>query len=162
MPVASPIQKHKVITMMKPSIALRITAQVMALGNVSDASLISSAIGSYRLALHAETDTVPHLHICTPQSKPNMDTMEVDRPTITDVPVLLHPPPLLNSVKTAAAVFLGASTHKGITIANRPTIWIIRISPSTIGSFLAKKVLKRIAKEVIAMTSMVPCQRSKM
>ena len=106
-------------------------------------------------------DAVPHSHICTPQSKPSMDTMEVDRPTITDVPVLLHPPPLLNSVKTALAVFLGASTHNGITMANRPTIWIISISPSTIGSFLAKNVLKTIAKEVIAMTSMVPCQRSK-
>ena len=43
--VASPIQKHRVKTMMKPRIALRITAYVMALGNVSEASLISSAIG---------------------------------------------------------------------------------------------------------------------
>ena len=41
--VASPIVKHSVKTMMKPRIALRITAHVMALGNVSDASLISSA-----------------------------------------------------------------------------------------------------------------------
>ena len=45
MPAASPIVKHKVKTMMKPRIALSITAHVMALGNVSDASLISSAIG---------------------------------------------------------------------------------------------------------------------
>ena len=43
--VASPIVKHKVKTIMKPRIALRMTAHVMALGNVSDASLISSAIG---------------------------------------------------------------------------------------------------------------------
>ncbi len=43
--VASPSVKHNVRTIMKPRIALRITAHVMALGNVSDASLISSAIG---------------------------------------------------------------------------------------------------------------------
>ena len=105
--------------------------------------------------------TVPHLHICTPQSKPSMERMDVDKPTITDVPLEFHPPPLVNSVKTAVAVFRGARTHRGMTIAKRPTMCIIKINPSTIGNFLARNVLKRIAKEVMAITSIVPCQRSK-
>lgn len=89
-----------------------------------------------------------------------MDTIDVDKPTMTDVPVLLHPPPLVNCVKTFLALFLGDKTHRGITIAKSPTMWIIKINPSIMGSFLAKNVLNRIAKVVIAMMSRVPCQRS--
>ena len=44
--VASPRVKHRVTTMMKPKTALRPTAQLMARGNVSEASLISSAVDS--------------------------------------------------------------------------------------------------------------------
>ena len=96
----------------------------------------------------------------TPQSEPSMERSNVDNPTMTDVPVELHQPPLENSRKTEWAVFLGVSTHRGIIIAQRPTIWMIRISPSTIGNFLARKVSRRMAKTVIAMTNIVPYQRS--
>jgi len=90
-----------------------------------------------------------------------MERTEVDKPTMTDVPVELHPPPLVNSVKTDLALFLGARTQIGIIMAKRPTIWMIKTKPSIMGNFLAKKVLKKIEKETMAIRINVPCQRSK-
>ena len=42
-------------------------------------------------------------------------------------------------------------------MAKKPTTWRTRRRPSTRGSFLARAVLKKIAKAVTAMTSRVPC-----
>lgn len=99
--------------------------------------------------------------MCTEQSYPIIEVMVVDRPTSVAVPGLFHPPPLLNSVKTALGLFRGASTHKGMIIANNPMTWRIKINPSTMGKFLARKVLKRIENVVIAIINKVPCQRWK-
>jgi hypothetical protein len=60
--------------------------------------------------------------MCTEQSKPIMEVIVVDKPTMTAVPVLLQPPPFENSVKTAFALLRGASTHNGMMMAKRPTI----------------------------------------
>ena len=96
----------------------------------------------------------------TEQSKPIMDVIVVDRPTKVAVPALFHPPALLKSRNTERAEARGAITHNGMMMANKPTMWMIRIKASTIGSLLARKVLKRMEKVVIAMTRSVPCQLS--
>ena len=101
-----------------------------------------------------------HVHIWTEQSKPIMAVIVVERPTKVAVPALFHPPALLNSRNTECAEARGAITHSGIMMANRPTTWMIKIKPSIMGSLLARKVLKRMEKVVIAMTRRVPCQRS--
>lgn len=61
---AFPRVKHKVKTMMKPRMALRITAHVMALGRVSEASLISSAEGRNQHGTLYMLDrmTLTHVH----------------------------------------------------------------------------------------------------
>jgi hypothetical protein len=43
-------------------------------------------------------------------------------------------------------------------MAKNPTTWRTRRRPSTRGSFLARAVLKKMAKAVTAMTRRVPCQ----
>lgn len=98
--------------------------------------------------------------MCTGQSYPIIAVIVVERPTIVAVPELIQPPELLNSVKTASALFLGPKTHKGMMIMNRPVMWITRIRASTSGSLFAKKVLKRTEKVVMAMVIMVPCHAS--
>jgi hypothetical protein len=100
--------------------------------------------------------------MCTAQSNPNIEMIGVSNPIITDTPVLLHPPLLENSVKTAFALLRGARTQSGIIMAKRPKTWRTKTRPSTKGSFLARKVLKRIEKVEMAITSMVPCQRWKL
>jgi hypothetical protein len=42
-------------------------------------------------------------------------------------------------------------------IAKKPTTWRTSSRPSTRGSFLARAVLKKMAKAVTAMTKRVPC-----
>jgi hypothetical protein len=89
-----------------------------------------------------------------------MAVIVVENPTKVEVPRLSQPPALLNWVKTDSAVARGAKTHRGIIMAKRPTMWRIRIRASTIGSLLARKVLKKIENVVIEMTRRVPCHRS--
>ena len=98
-----------------------------------------------------------NLHMCTGQSYPIIAVIVVERPTIVAVPELIQPPELLNSVKTASALFLGPKTHSGIMIINRPVIWMTRIRASTKGNFFAKKVLNTTENAVIAIVIMVPC-----
>lgn len=108
---------------MSPRMELITAAQVMALGSVSEASLISSAALDQHMhsRYHLRLST-PHSHICTPQSKPTMERTDVDKPTMKDVPVVLHPPSLVNDVKTSLASLRGARTQIGIMMAKRPTI----------------------------------------
>lgn len=95
--------------------------------------------------------------MCTGQSYPIIAVMVVERPTIVAVPELIQPPELLNSVKTASALFLGPKTHRGIMIIKRPVMWMTRIRASTNGNFFARKVLKTTENVVMAMVIMVPC-----
>lgn len=60
-------------------------------------------------------------HICTIQSSPSREVIGVSKPIITDVPVLLQFPPLLNSRNTALALLRGAVTHNGMIVAKKPT-----------------------------------------
>lgn len=98
------------------------------------------------------------LHICTVLSNPERVTTIEFRPTINDIPLLDQPPLLVNSVKTAFALFLGARTMRGIIIENKPTIWSINITPSTKGNFFARNVLKMTVKQTTPITIIVPCQ----
>lgn len=97
-------------------------------------------------------------HMCTAQSKPIKDTIGLSKPTIKAVPSEFQPPAFVNCVKTSRAFAVGASTHRVTTIAKRPSTCRTSKSPSTMGSLLAKTVLKMMAKVATAMTSSVPCQ----
>jgi hypothetical protein len=79
-----------------------------------------------------------------------------DKPIITDKPVLLQLPPLVNCPNTSLGLVVGAKTHNGIIIAKRPSICMRNRNPSTMGSFLARNVLKMIANKAMAMTKSVP------
>ena len=76
-------------------------------------------------------------------------------------PVVGHPPLLRNLVKASSALLRGAMIQSGMMMANKPRTWTIRRIPSTIGSFLARYVLKITAHEINAMMSSVVCHLSK-
>ena len=98
-----------------------------------------------------------HLHMCTEQSKPNIDPNEVSNPTMNATPIVGHSPPLLKWSKAVLASFRGERTKRGTTIANTPTTWMSKMIPSTSGNFLASDVLKMMAKATVPMTKRVPC-----
>lgn len=60
-------------------------------------------------------------------------------------------------LKTLAAGWVGPSTHNGIRTAKKPKTWTIRMTPSMIGSFCARNVLKMKATKATAITYRVPC-----
>ena len=102
-----------------------------------------------------------HQHIWTAQSNPNNEPMGVKRPIMADKPIVGHPPPFEKVIRASVAVARGERTHKVITTARKPIIWMHRTMLSTTGSLLARAVLNITQNAVIAQTSKVPCQRSK-
>jgi len=92
-----------------------------------------------------------YLHICAAESDPVNDITAVRSPTSAEVPSLFQPPPLLKVVKTSLALALGARTQSGIKIAKKPQMWMRRRIASTSGSFLARKVLKKMENAATAM-----------
>lgn len=122
----------------KPMNALKPKEARSALGRVEPASLTSSLIW-------------------TAQSKPIEEMMGLSRPTIVAVPLEFQPPPLVNWVHTVFASAVGARVQSVIKMATIPRTWRINSNPSTKGNFFASTVLKKMAKEVIAMMSRVPC-----
>jgi hypothetical protein len=155
----SPRQKAKVMTMMKPVSPFSTRVQIMPSGKTRAASLISSAM-------------------CTAESGPISEYMGPTIPTRQPTPCEGQPKSFLNSVKTAFAGCRGASAHNGICIVviirqlsvfcndsgpyctkipKKPKTWMISITPSINGSFLAKNVLKRMAIAATAMIMSVAC-----
>lgn len=94
------------------------------------------------------------------QSNPSIAGREVVKPIMTEVPMLLQPPSLLNSVKTAAAELRGAKIHSGMIMRKTPTTCRRSTNDSTKGSFFAARVLKKTANTVIAIIKRVACQSS--
>lgn len=68
-----------------------------------------------------------------------------------------QPLALMNWVNTASGVWRGERAQRGTRMPKKPKTWMIRITPSIKGSFLAKKVLKRIATAATAMIIRVAC-----
>ncbi len=132
----SPQVKTMVSTMAKPSAELRAIDHIIVLGNVIAAFLVSSATKVRR----AKGEARLNLHICTVLSNPPRVTTIAFRPTIKDTPLVDQPPLLVNSVKTALALFLGERTKRGIIMANKPTIWSSNIIPSIYYILVGKKV----------------------
>ncbi|KAE8159231.1 hypothetical protein BDV40DRAFT_273702 [Aspergillus tamarii] len=98
--IASP-RTSPITSMRNPAQSLMRTEVIIAFGRVSDASLISS-------------------DMYTAQSYPIRAVIVVENPTNVAVPVLFHPPPLLNSVKTCWALLRGARTQSGMIMAKSP------------------------------------------
>lgn len=86
----SPRVKQMVTSMMNPDVALSTTDVIIALGRVSEASLISSARVR---TLEESHGSVADIHICTAQSYPIKAVIMVEKPTKVAVPKLPQSPP---------------------------------------------------------------------
>lgn len=124
-----------------PRAPLTKTDAIIARGSVTAASLISS-------------------DIWTAESAPSKVYTGVSNPTMKESPSDDHPPRLVNVPKTSEAEARGDSIQMGMMTAKKPTMWMIRIMPSTNSSRWARKELKLTQKAVVAMIKSVPCHRS--
>lgn len=155
----SPRVKINVTAIMKPIAVFSPTDHIIAFGNVADASLISSAVfGSLGsdTRLHARKEL--RLHMCTEQSYPSKALKGEASPIIADNPVVGQPPLFVKVKRTSYALPRGAKTHRGMIIAKRPVMWMMRTIPSINGNFVANDVLKIMEKLMAAMAKSVPCQ----
>ena len=117
-----PRVKQSVITMIKPIVPLTTTPNIIACGRVFEASLISSAeiLSSVPGVIGWSCVYAP---MCTAQSNPVSEGTTPPMPTMTATPVLLHPPPLLNVVKTLWGSDIGARTQRGMMMTKNPMIY---------------------------------------
>ena len=161
-----PRVKIKATAMKNARVAFTPTDHMIALGSVSDASRISSAVGyvsSQRLiSLEKYREEWEkcwfHLHMWTEQSYPMSTLMGVVKPIIADSPVVGQPPLLVNSSKVVRASARGPIIQRGMMMAKKPAKWRIRTMPSMRGSCTANTVLKMIENEMAAIDRSVPCR----
>jgi hypothetical protein len=98
-------------------------------------------------------DSIP---IWTEQSKPIKAATGPTVPTKVESPLLVHSPPLWKPTSGEPPSLLGDQIHRGIKI-RIPRICRMTKRPSTIGSFLTRKVLKMIAIIMNARVRRDPC-----
>lgn len=103
----SPRVKIMVTAMIKPMAMFNVTDHMIALGKVTEASLISSAVVALRatnqttLKLESGREGEIRLHMCTEQSYPIKQLKGVVRPIMADKPVVDQPPLLVNFNRTS-------------------------------------------------------------
>ena len=81
-------------------------------------------------------------------------------PIRVDSPALPQFPPSVKVVNTSFALLRGAKTQRVTRMAKKPKTCRIKISPSTMGRYLANTVLKKTAMKLIAIINKVLCHRS--
>jgi hypothetical protein len=77
---------------------------------------------------------------------------------MSDRPIELQLPPLVNCVKVTSAVALGDKTQKTMIIARKPKTWTTNMTFWKTGMALEPQMFSTQTRMVTAMTMSVPCQ----